>query len=47
VKSAVLDLTLAAMDSGDVETLKSRLRARLWADSQGHITSLLVHVRMQ
>jgi ubiquinone/menaquinone biosynthesis C-methylase UbiE len=39
VKSPVLGPTLAAMASGDIETLKSRLRARLPADSQGHITS--------
>jgi hypothetical protein len=31
--------TIAAMSSRDVETLKSRVRARLPADSHGRITS--------
>jgi hypothetical protein len=39
VKSPVLGPALAAMASGDAEKLKSRLRTRLPADSQGHITS--------
>jgi ubiquinone/menaquinone biosynthesis C-methylase UbiE len=39
VKSAMLAPTIAAMSSRDVETLKSRVRARLPADSQGRITS--------
>jgi|SoiMethySBSTD1v2_1073268.scaffolds.fasta_scaffold313499_1 ubiquinone/menaquinone biosynthesis C-methylase UbiE len=38
LKSPALGPTLGAMASEDVETLKSRLRARLPADSQGHIT---------
>ena len=38
VKSPMLGPTLGAMAAEDVETLKSRLRARLPADSQGHIT---------
>jgi hypothetical protein len=38
VKSPTLGPTLAAMVSGDVETLKSQLRARLPADSEGRIT---------
>jgi ubiquinone/menaquinone biosynthesis C-methylase UbiE len=37
-KSPMLGAMLAAMTSGDVETLKSRVRARLPADSNGHIT---------
>jgi ubiquinone/menaquinone biosynthesis C-methylase UbiE len=39
VKSGTVGPTLAAMASGNVETLKGRLRARLPADSQGHITT--------
>ena len=38
VKSPMLGPTLDAMGSEDVETLKSRLRARLPADSRGQIT---------
>jgi len=37
-KSPTLGPTLGAMASGDVESLKSRLRARLPDDSRGHIT---------
>lgn len=37
-KSPTLAPTLAATASGDVETLKSRVRARLPADSHGRIT---------
>ena len=38
VKSPTLGPALAAMASGDVETLKSQLRAGLPADSEGRIT---------
>ena len=37
-KSSMLAPTLATMASGDIETLKARLHARLSADSSGHIT---------
>jgi SAM-dependent methyltransferase len=39
LKSPALGPTVAAMKSGDVETLMSRVRARLPADADGHITS--------
>jgi len=39
MKSSMLAPTIAAMSSRDVETLKSRVRARLPADSHGRITS--------
>jgi hypothetical protein len=38
LKSPSLGSTVAAMASGDVETLKSRVRGRLPADNQGRIT---------
>ena len=38
VKAPTLGPTVAAMASGDVETLKGRVRARLPADSEGRIT---------
>ena len=38
MKAATLGPTVAAMASGDVETLKSRVRARLPADTEGRIT---------
>jgi hypothetical protein len=37
-KSPMLGSTVRGMASADVETLKSRLRARLPADCRGHIT---------
>ncbi len=39
LKSPVLAPTVAAMRSGDVDTLRSRVRARLPADADGHITT--------
>jgi SAM-dependent methyltransferase len=39
LKSPVLQPTVAAMKPGDVETLMSRVRARLPASTDGHITS--------
>ena len=36
-KSPSIGTTIAAMTSGDVETLKSRVRARLAADADGRI----------
>ena len=38
MKAPTLGPTVAAMASGDVETLKSRVRARLPADTEGRIT---------
>ena len=38
VKAPTLGPTVAAMASGDVETLKGRVRARLPADTEGRIT---------
>ena len=38
LKSPSLRPTVAAMKSGDVETLISRVRARLPADAEGRIT---------
>jgi hypothetical protein len=37
IKSPAIAPTVAAMASGDVETLKSRVRARLTADAEGRI----------
>jgi hypothetical protein len=44
LKSPSLGPTVAAMEFGDVETLKRRVRAHLPADNEGHP---MVHVRMR
>jgi hypothetical protein len=38
MKGSSVGPTVASMASGDVETLKSRMRARLPADAEGRIT---------